>query len=104
LDEQQLKAVCDVLAETKLGYSKTELTRLLEQSRIEVVSDGRTSNAYGYTLGLNKRDWLYNCLATEINKSHSLNRVYFFLEKALNPVAFTDERSRDKYLFIGRDK
>lgn len=100
LDEQQLKAVCDVLAETKLGYTKTELTRLLEQSRIEVVSDGRTSNAYGYTLGLNKRDWLYNCLVTEINKSHSLNCVYFFLEKALNPVAFTDESSRDKYNYL----
>lgn len=106
LDEQQLKAICDVLAETNLGYTKTELTRLLEQSRIEVVSDGRTSNAYGYTLGLNKRDWLYNCLATEINKSHSLNRVYSFIEKALNPVAFTDERSRNKYsyLFEGTNK
>lgn len=53
LDEQQLKAVCDVLAETNSGYTKTELTRLLEQSRIEVVSDGRISNAYGYTCG----DW-----------------------------------------------
>lgn len=100
LDEQQLKAVCDVLAETDLGYSKTELTRLLEQSRIEVVSDGRTNNAYSYTIGLNKREWLYNCFATEISKSHSLIRIYSFLEKALNPVAFTDEKSRDKYNFL----
>lgn len=100
LDEQQLKAVCDVLAETNSGYTKTELTRLLEQSRIEVVSDGRISNAYGYTLGLNKRDWLYNCFAAEINKSHSLIRIYSFLEKALNPVAFTDEKSRDKYNYL----
>ena len=66
LNEQQLKAVCDVLAETNLGYTKTELTRLLEQSKIEIASDGRSSNAYGYTMGLNKRDWLYNCLAMEI--------------------------------------
>lgn len=73
---------------------------LKKNSRIEVVSDGRTSNAYGYTLGLNKRDWLYNCLSAEINKSHSLNRVYFFLEKALYPVAFTDESSRDKYNYF----
>jgi uncharacterized protein (TIGR02391 family) len=100
LDEQQLKAVCDVLAETNSGYTKTELTRLLEQSRIEVVSDGRTSNAYGYTLGLNKRDWLYKCFAEEINKSHSLIRIYSFLEKALNPVVFTDEKSRDKYNYL----
>lgn len=53
-----------------------------------------------YTLGLNKREWLYNCFATEINKSHSLIRIYSFLEKALNPVAFTDEKSRDKYNYL----
>lgn len=41
LDEQQLKAVCNVLAETNLGYTKTELIRLLEQSKIEIASDGR---------------------------------------------------------------
>lgn len=106
LDEQQLKAVCDVLAETKLGYTKSELTRLLKQSGIEIVSDGKTSSVYGYTPGLNKRDWLYNCLATDINKRHNLMYVYIFIEKALNPVAFTDERKRDQYnyLFEGVNK
>ncbi len=54
LNEQQLKAVCDVLAEINLGYTKTELTRLLKQSKIEIASDSRSSNAYGYTIGLNK--------------------------------------------------
>lgn len=100
LDEQQLKAICDVLAETSLGYTKTELTRLLQQSKITVVSDGKVSNGYTYQLGLNKRDWLYNCLATEINNSHSFTRIYTFLEKALNPVAFTNEKSRGKYSYF----
>lgn len=100
LDEQQLKAVCDILAETNLGYTKTELTRLLQQSQIEIVSDGKSSNRYVYKMGLNKRDWLYNCLANEINKSHSLKRVYCFFEKALNPVAFTEEKNRDKYVYL----
>lgn len=100
LDEQQLKAICDVLAETSLGYTKTELTRLLQQSKITVVSDGKVSNGYTYQLGLNKRDWLYNCLATEINNSHSFTRIYTFLEKVLNPVAFTDEKSRGKYSYF----
>ena len=100
LDEQQLKAICDVLAETSLGYTKTELTRLLQQSKITVVSDGKVSNGYTYQLGLNKRDWLYNCLATEINNSHSFTRIFTFLEKALNPVAFTDEKSRGKYSYF----
>ena len=100
LDEQQLKAMCDVLAETSLGYTKTELTRLLQQSKITVLSDGKVSNGYTYQLGLNKRDWLYNCLAAEINNSHSFVRIYTFLEKALNPVVFTDEKSRDKYSYL----
>lgn len=100
IDQQQLKAVCDVLAETNLGYTKTELTLLLEQSGIEILSDGSSSNANGYVWGLNKRDWLYKCLAYEVNKSHSLKRVYLFLKKALNPVAFTDEKNRSKYRFL----
>lgn len=71
-----------------------------------IVSDGKTSSVYGYTPGLNKRDWLYNCLATDINKRHNLMYVYIFIEKALNPVAFTDERKRDQYnyLFEGVNK
>ncbi len=100
IDEQQLKAVCDVLGETSLGYTKTELSRLLEQSNIQIMSDGKFSNGYVYQVGLNKRDWLYNCLANEINIHNSLNRVYVFLEKALNPVAFTDETKRSKYEFL----
>lgn len=100
IDEQQLKAICDVLGETNRGYTKTELTRLLQQSGIELVSDGRQSNGYTYQLGLNKRDWLYNCLANEINKNHSLVRVYMFIEKALNPVAFTNEENRAKYEYL----
>lgn len=83
IDQQHLKAVCDALAETNLGYTTTELTRLLQQSEIEILSDGKSSNAYGYTLGLNKPDWLYNCLASEINKSHSLSRVYFFFRESI---------------------
>lgn len=41
MDAQQLKAVCNVLAETNLGYTKTELTQLLEQSEIGIVPDDR---------------------------------------------------------------
>ena len=100
LNEQQLKAVCDVVAETDKGYTKKELTGLLNDSKIEVVSDGKTSNMYGYTLGLNKREWLYKCLVTEINKNHSLNLIYVFLEKALTPVAFISEKKREQYNYM----
>lgn len=91
IDGQQLKAICDVFGETSRGFTKTELTRLLQQTGIEVMSDGSKSNGFTYQYGLNKRDWLYNCLANEVNKNHSLTRVYAFVEKALNPVAFTSE-------------
>ncbi|MDO9534272.1 MAG: hypothetical protein Q7J85_02840 [Bacillota bacterium] len=67
LDAQQLKAVCDALADTNRGLTKTELERLLMQCPIALVDDGNSNNDYTYTRGLNKRDWLYNCFVNEIN-------------------------------------
>ena len=75
IDEQQLKAICDVFGETEKGFTKRELTRLLKQCGIELVSDGSKNNGFTYQYGLNKRDWLYNCLANEVNKNHSLTKV-----------------------------
>ena len=65
LSPQQLKAVCDILGNTNEGFTKTELTRLLQQSQIILMDDGNTHTDYGYKIGLNKRDWLYSCLAKE---------------------------------------
>lgn len=100
LNEQQLKAVCDVIADTNRGLTKTELARLLNQCQIELLDDGKLSNGYTYTIGLNKRDWLYYCLANEINTHHSFERIYLLIEKALNPVSYTSESSRDRYNFL----
>lgn len=100
LDQQQLKAVCDVLAHTSEGFSKSELSRLLQQSQIDLADDGSSNNGYSYTLGLNKRDWLYNCLVNEINTNKSFQRVFDFIVKALNPVAFTVQSNREKYLHL----
>jgi uncharacterized protein (TIGR02391 family) len=100
LNEQQLKAICDVLADTNRGLTKTELTRLLEQCQIPVMDDGKSSNGLAYTVGLNKRDWLYKCFANEINSHKSFERVFIFIEKALNPVSYTSEESRQKYHFL----
>lgn len=100
LDQQQIKAVCDVLAHTSEGLSKSELSRLLQQSQIALVDDGKSNNGYSYTLGLNKREWLYNCLANEINTNKSLQRVFDLIAKALNPVAYTVQSDREKYLHL----
>ena len=100
LNEQQLKAICDVLADTGRGLTKTELTRLLEQCQIALMDDGKSNNGYTYSIGLNKRDWLYSCFVNEINVHHSFGKVFIFIEKALNPVSYTNSASRDKYDFL----
>jgi len=102
LNQQQLKAICDVLADTSRGLTKTELSILLQQSQIQLVEDGHSSNGYTYTMGLNKRDWLHNCFANEINAHPSFDRIYMFIQGALNPVVFVDPSGKamdyDQYL------
>lgn len=100
LNQQQLEALCGVLGHTDNGFTKKELTRLLQESNIKLVDDGSFNNGLTYKIGLNKRDWLYNCLVNEINTNHSLNRVYVFLENAFDPVSFTAETKRDKYKYL----
>ena len=63
-------------------------------------NDGSSNNGYVYRVGLNKKDWLYNCLANEINTYKSLQKVFIFIETAFNPVSFTDESRRDKYQYL----
>lgn len=100
LNEQQLKAICNALADTTRGLTKTELSRLLEQCQIPLADDGRRSDGYAYSWGLNKRDWLYNCFVKSINKNQSFLAIYHFIERALNPVNYTNETSREKYNFM----
>lgn len=100
LNEQQLKAICNALADTSRGLTKTELSRLLEQCNIPLADDGRRSSGYGYSWGFNKSDWLYNCFAESINKNQSFSAIYDFIERALSPVSYTHESSREKYNFI----
>ena len=97
IDQQQLMALWGVLGDTYNGFTKNELSKLLQQSNINLVDDGSFNNGYIYRTGLNKKDWLYNCLCNEINTTKSLNKVYDFLEKAFNPVSFTEESKREKY-------
>lgn len=76
------------------------MTTLLGQCRICVVDDGSSHSQLGYTIGLNKREWLYNCLVTEINKSHSFCKIISFLQAALNPALYTSNDSRQKYRYL----
>lgn len=100
LSQQQLKALCGVVAHTSKGLTKDMLTTLLGQCGIYTVDDGSSCNQWGYTIGLNKRDWLYNCLATELNKSHSFGKVFSFVQAALNPALYTSIDKRAKYQYL----
>src|SRR5690554_1716756 len=85
LSEQHLKAICDVLADTNKGLTKSEITNLLKQCKVELVDDGHSSNGYIYTVGLSKSKWLYNCFVKEINSKQSFENIYLFVVKAMDP-------------------
>jgi len=97
IDSQQLKAICDVLAHTDKGLTKDELTQLLRQSEMIVVSDGSSRDGFTYTYGLNKRKWLFNCFVEEINKHQSSEKIFDFIVKAINPINYVNVNNRDKY-------
>ena len=99
ITQEQLKAISDVLGETNTGLTKSELKTVLGQSGIAAVDDGYRDNGMTYTIGLNKRDWLYNCFANEINRSKSCAKIYGFIESALNPVRYTSNNKRSEFDF-----
>lgn len=76
----------------------SRIVRSLDQQQF--VDDGSSRNQLGYTIGLNKRDWLYNCLVTEINKTRSFSKIFSFLQAALNPALYTSVDSRQKYKYL----
>jgi uncharacterized protein (TIGR02391 family) len=94
ISQEQLQAICDVLAETNMGLTKTELSKILVHCGIDAIDDGYRSNGLMYTIGQNKRTWLYNCLANEINKTKNLTKFFMFLESALNPSRYTADSNR----------
>ena len=97
INQEHIKAICDIIADTNTGLTKTELKLILGQSGIEAVDDGSRNNRFAYTIGLNKRDWLYNCLATELNKTQSFTKIYIFIESTLNPARYTADNKRTMF-------
>jgi uncharacterized protein (TIGR02391 family) len=100
INQQQLRAICNVLADTNKGLTKSELSKLLQQCKIPLIDDGSKSNGITYTIGLNKKDWLYNCFVSEFSNSSSFEKIFLFIQIALNPVLYTRESDREKYKFL----
>lgn len=73
------------------------------ESLLQKKPKGNRSNGYTYQIGLNKRDWLYNCFINEVKIKGSFTNIYRFIENALDPVNFTSEGKRSKYQFLFRE-
>lgn len=102
LNEQQLKSICGILADTSRGLAKNELTEILQRCQISPVDDGNRNIAKGmaYQVGLNKRDWLYSCFVNEVKTNDTDTRIYKFVENALDPIRYTKAEDRQKYNWL----
>lgn len=98
--EQNLHNISAIIADTSRGLTKSELERHLRESKITLVSDGSFNNGFYYKVGLNKRDWLYNCFANEINTAHTFDKIIKFIEIVMNPTNYTKLEKRNQYQFI----
>lgn len=102
MSQQQLKALCDALANSdpQCGLTESEIRLKLGQCSITILDKGSKSNGYTYQIGLNKRNWLYNCFVHEVNANKSFTNIYRFIENALDPVNFTSQGKRSKHQFL----
>ena len=99
LNSENLGAICDVVADTSRGLTKTQLVHILNQSGMNIEDDGGNKGMI-YTLGLKKSKWLFKCFVGEINKNRSNRKIFDFIEKVLNPVNFRDVSKREQYSFL----
>lgn len=98
LTEQQLKAICNTIADTDRGLSKSEIQRvLLQVGIVDIESKPKTSSGYW---GPNKRTWLYENLANEFNTSHNQKKIACFIEAILDPVSYTAAEKRGQYEYL----
>jgi uncharacterized protein (TIGR02391 family) len=89
-DEQQLQAVCDVIADTDEGLTGSEIGRLLSQCGIDDPSPGIT-----------KRFRLYQALSSRQRTDQCANNVVRFIYAVMSPVRFVDKQ--DKFALL-KDK
>ena len=98
VDGVRLTALCDIIGATDNDLMpKSFLKRKLSDAGIPVLDDGARQNGHSYVIGQNKRDWLYNCLATELNRTKRFDCLVRFIEVIFNPVSYTQADDRAKY-------
>ena len=97
LDTSALSALAKILGETKSGFTKKELSEIIDASGITKVDDGSFSNGYVYKTGLNKREWLLACFNEEHKTRHDDTGILNFLRIAFSPIRFTADDRRELY-------
>ena len=105
LNEQQIKSICAILADTKNGLTKTEIKTYLINCKIPIVDDEKivVENGLSYQVGTNKKNFLYSCFAQRVNKTQSYNCIYEFIQTALNPINYTKTENREKYKWLSEE-
>lgn len=105
ITQNQLSALCGAIGATQNTLlSKSVLAKRLRSSNIPIWDSGIKAPPGHYVKGPNKADWLYNCLASEINRSgHSCECVARFIEVVFDPVSYTAEGDRSEYQRILND-
>jgi uncharacterized protein (TIGR02391 family) len=77
LSEPQLQAICNILADTSLGLSGSEISKLLVQC-----------NIYDPQVGSSKRERLYHALSQKQKQDHCANNTMHFIQVAMDPVRY----------------
>lgn len=91
-DQRLFEAIANILGAQNCFLSKSLLHHFLDCAGIPCVDDGSWSNGLQYKIGLNKRQWLHNCLVAEFNARQSTERIEKFLEAVFDPVLHTNRR------------
>jgi uncharacterized protein (TIGR02391 family) len=77
LDNNSLKAICDIIGETGSGLTGSEISRLLSQQNIQDVDPMIT-----------KRHRLFAALQTKQNSDKCSNNVLAFLQIVMDPIRY----------------
>lgn len=80
ISEEILRGICQIIADTDMGLSGTEITHLLANAQITDTDPGLT-----------KWRRLFNAFANWQNRNRCSNNIYDFLLRAMNPVSYMNK-------------
>lgn len=83
IDDEKLRAICDILADTSDGLTGSEIGKLLADSGIDDPAQGVT-----------KRDRLFVALQGCQRRDHCANNVLAFIGRAMDPVRYVRDKSK----------